>query len=35
VALQFDPEVLARLLVGEQRADHDELEMSERWKYPW
>src|SRR5262245_31401468 len=35
VALQFAPNVLARLLVGEQRADDDELEVSECWKCPW
>src|SRR5262245_65244655 len=34
VALQFAPNVLARLLVGEQRADDDELEMGQRWECP-
>src|SRR5262245_42602949 len=34
VALQFAPNILARLLFGEQRADDDELEMSQRWKCP-
>ncbi len=34
VALQFAPNVLARLLAGEQRADDDELEMGEHWKCP-
>src|SRR5262245_22895055 len=34
VALQFAPNVLARLFANEQRADDDELEMGERWKWP-
>jgi hypothetical protein len=34
MALQFAPNVLARLLVGEQCADDDELEMREHWKCP-
>jgi hypothetical protein len=34
VARQFAPNVLARLLVGEQHADDDELEMGEHWKCP-
>src|SRR5262245_65379150 len=34
VARQFAPNILARSFVGEQRADDDELEMSQRWKCP-
>src|SRR5262249_34257218 len=34
VARQFASNILARLLFGEQRADDDELEMSQRWKCP-